>query len=138
MLGKIRAEFGVVSDRADVDRKALIFVHEPAWKPLDVEVYGEVYGEFVFVSLFRGFFLSSCPPEQTIKSSPRKGQCKETRWHGLDIFVKASVLNCTTAMPLDERRGTGTENTERSLNLKKKKTRKTLLLLFIKVEAELG
>ena len=53
-LGKICAEFGAISDRVDVDRRALIFVHELAWKLFDVEVYDE----FVFVSLFRVFLLS--------------------------------------------------------------------------------
>ena len=62
-LGKIRAEFGAVSDRADVDRRALIFVHELAWKPFDVEVYDKS----VFVSLFRVFLLSISPLEQVIK-----------------------------------------------------------------------
>ena len=46
-----RIEFGDVFDRADIDRRALIFVHESAWKPFDVEVYDE----YLFVSLFRVF-----------------------------------------------------------------------------------
>ena len=62
-LGKFGVEFGAVSDHADVVRLVLIFVHGPAWKSFDVEEHDES----VFVSLFRGFSLSSGPPERAIK-----------------------------------------------------------------------
>ena len=54
------------------------------------------------------------------KSSPR-------RRHGMASIslsrLKASVLDCTKAMRLDERRGTG-KNTEQSMNLRKKRLEK--------------
>ena len=33
-----RVKFGAVSNREGVHRRALIFVHQPAWKSFDVEI----------------------------------------------------------------------------------------------------
>ena len=125
MLGKIRAELGAVSDRAEVDRRALFFVHEPAWKPFDVQVYDE----FVSVSLFCVFFLSSGPLEQAIKkfTTQRIALGNEMVASISSLFISAGLYILQQCGSTKDVKRNFEENTERSLNLKKKKARKTLL-----------
>ena len=73
-VGHICAEYGAVSDRADVDRPALVFVHEQGFIEI-IRMMSLSSG----VSLFRAFSLSSDPLERAIKSPSHKEQPKETR-----------------------------------------------------------
>ena len=85
-----------------------IFVHELAWKPFDVEVYDE----FVFVSLFRVFYCRLYWPTRASDKKDLHAKNSPRQRHDMASIsssrLKASVLDCTKAMRLDERRGTGT------------------------------
>ena len=113
-LGKICVEVGAVSDSADVDQRALIFVLEPAWKSLAVEVLDE----FLFVSLLRVLSLLIGPLERAIKSLPHEDQPKETRYLA---SIYSSWKQCWTILQRYRSTNSGTLNTARPrrLNLKK-------------------
>ena len=92
-VGQVCVEYGAVSDRADVDRRALIFVHEQGFMEI---IQRRSMMNLSSFSLFRVFSLSSDPLERAIKvhhtkNSPRKRDAWPRR-----VFFKAAMLEYNT------------------------------------------
>ena len=87
-------EYGAVSDRADVDRRALIFVHEQGF----MEIIRR--RSMMNLSSFHCFARFPCrvidPLERAIKRPSHKEQPKETRRLASTGLVKAAMLEYNT------------------------------------------
>ena len=135
-LGKIRAEFGAVSDRADVDRRTLIFVLELEWKSFNVEVHINLWW-------IRLRFIVSCfsPVDWPTRTSNKKvHHAKNTpRQRDGMAAISSSRHQCLTV----QQRCGSTKDVVQEFRIRnrvwtwrKKKAWKILLLLFSKVEAD--